>query len=156
MQRSDDTEEKAVNRLRTYHANVDAVVGYYKEQLVEVRLAACVPAALSAAELSCVPSIQRSGMCALQLALVLDQQARHADSLHVCCTARALNRLMARCPWTTSLHPLRRPLATPRCWLREPSAGKAGLQNGWPLLPVLVASQAHINCLNTPQGTCDS
>ncbi len=37
VQRSDDTEEKAVNRLRTYHANVDAVIGYYKEQLVEVR-----------------------------------------------------------------------------------------------------------------------
>ena len=36
MQRSDDTEEKAVNRLRTYHANVDAVIGYYKDQLVEV------------------------------------------------------------------------------------------------------------------------
>lgn len=40
VQRSDDTEEKAVNRLRTYHANVDAVIGYYKEQLVEVRLVA--------------------------------------------------------------------------------------------------------------------
>ncbi|PRW20668.1 adenylate kinase [Chlorella sorokiniana] len=36
VQRSDDTEEKAVNRLRTYHANVDAVVGYYKDQLVEI------------------------------------------------------------------------------------------------------------------------
>ncbi|KAI7845554.1 hypothetical protein COHA_000845 [Chlorella ohadii] len=36
VQRSDDTEEKAVNRLRTYHANVDAVIGYYKEQLVEI------------------------------------------------------------------------------------------------------------------------
>lgn len=36
VQRSDDTEEKARNRLRTYHANVDAVVGYYKDQLVEV------------------------------------------------------------------------------------------------------------------------
>lgn len=36
VQRSDDTEEKAVNRLRTYHANVDAVVGYYKDQLVAV------------------------------------------------------------------------------------------------------------------------
>lgn len=36
MQRSDDTEEKARNRLRTYHANVDAVIGYYKQQLVEV------------------------------------------------------------------------------------------------------------------------
>ncbi len=37
-QRSDDTEEKARNRLRTYHANVDAVVDYYREQLVEVRV----------------------------------------------------------------------------------------------------------------------
>ncbi len=37
VQRSDDTEDKARNRLRTYHANVDAVIGYYKEQLVEVR-----------------------------------------------------------------------------------------------------------------------
>jgi len=36
VQRSDDTEEKARNRLRTYHANVDAVIGYYKQQLVEV------------------------------------------------------------------------------------------------------------------------
>ncbi|KAI3434536.1 hypothetical protein D9Q98_002609 [Chlorella vulgaris] len=35
-QRSDDTEEKARNRLRTYHANVDAVVDYYREQLVEI------------------------------------------------------------------------------------------------------------------------
>lgn len=43
VQRSDDTEEKAVNRLRTYHANVDAVIGYYKGQLVEV--SACSPAA---------------------------------------------------------------------------------------------------------------
>lgn len=39
VQRSDDTEEKARNRLRTYHANVDAVIGYYKDQLVEVRAA---------------------------------------------------------------------------------------------------------------------
>jgi adenylate kinase family enzyme len=37
VQRSDDTEEKARNRLRTYHANVDAVVGYYQDALVEVR-----------------------------------------------------------------------------------------------------------------------
>ncbi|KAL4450571.1 hypothetical protein ABPG77_000927 [Micractinium sp. CCAP 211/92] len=36
VQRSDDTEDKARNRLRTYHANVDAVIGYYKEQLVEI------------------------------------------------------------------------------------------------------------------------
>lgn len=42
VQRSDDTEEKAVNRLRTYHANVDAVIGYYKQQLVEVRRCAAV------------------------------------------------------------------------------------------------------------------
>lgn len=41
VQRSDDTEEKARNRLRTYHANVDAVIGYYKDQLVEVRLTTC-------------------------------------------------------------------------------------------------------------------
>ena len=42
VQRSDDTEEKAVNRLRTYHANVDAVIGYYKDQLVEVRETLCM------------------------------------------------------------------------------------------------------------------
>ncbi|PSC74423.1 adenylate kinase [Micractinium conductrix] len=36
VQRSDDTEEKARNRLWTYHANVDAVVGYYEQQLVEI------------------------------------------------------------------------------------------------------------------------
>lgn len=42
MQRSDDTEEKARNRLRTYHANVDAVVGYYKNEVVEVRACFCV------------------------------------------------------------------------------------------------------------------
>ncbi|GAB4813819.1 hypothetical protein N2152v2_000865 [Parachlorella kessleri] len=36
IQRSDDTEDKVRNRLRTYHANVDAVVGYYKDCLVEI------------------------------------------------------------------------------------------------------------------------
>lgn len=36
VQRSDDTEEKCVNRLKTYHANVDAVLGYYEQQLVQV------------------------------------------------------------------------------------------------------------------------
>lgn len=36
VQRSDDTEDKVRNRLRTYHNNVDAVVGYYKDCLVEV------------------------------------------------------------------------------------------------------------------------
>lgn len=41
VQRSDDTEEKAVNRLRTYHSNVDAVVGYYRDQLVQVSEGDC-------------------------------------------------------------------------------------------------------------------
>lgn len=36
VQRSDDTEEKARNRLRTYHANVNAVLGFYGDQLVKV------------------------------------------------------------------------------------------------------------------------
>jgi len=37
VQRSDDTEDKLRNRLATHHKNVDAVVGYYKDKLVEVR-----------------------------------------------------------------------------------------------------------------------
>jgi adenylate kinase len=36
VQRSDDTEEKVRNRLVTYHRHVDAVLGYYREELVEV------------------------------------------------------------------------------------------------------------------------
>lgn len=36
VQRSDDTEEKVRNRLETYHKHVDAVVGYYKDALVEI------------------------------------------------------------------------------------------------------------------------
>lgn len=36
VQRSDDTEEKVRNRLTTYHTHVDAVVGYYKDELVEI------------------------------------------------------------------------------------------------------------------------
>ena len=35
-QRSDDTEEMVRRRLDTYHKNVEAVVGYYKDQLVEI------------------------------------------------------------------------------------------------------------------------
>jgi adenylate kinase family enzyme len=36
VQRTDDTEEKARNRLQTYHSNVDAVLGFYNNQLVKV------------------------------------------------------------------------------------------------------------------------
>ncbi|EIE26817.1 adenylate kinase in complex with the inhibitor P1,P5-Bis(Adenosine-5'-)pentaphosphate [Coccomyxa subellipsoidea C-169] len=36
VQRSDDTEDKLRNRLATHHKNVEAVVGYYKDMLVEV------------------------------------------------------------------------------------------------------------------------
>ena len=36
IQRSDDTEAKLRNRLETHHANVAAVIGYYKDMLVEV------------------------------------------------------------------------------------------------------------------------
>lgn len=36
VQRSDDTEDKLRNRLAGHHKNVAAVVGYYKEELVEV------------------------------------------------------------------------------------------------------------------------
>lgn len=35
-QRSDDTEEMVRRRLDTYHNNVNAVVGYYKNELVEI------------------------------------------------------------------------------------------------------------------------
>ena len=55
VQRSDDTEEKAVNRLRTYHANVDAVIGYYKQQLVEVRPACCLAWRLARGGMGCAP-----------------------------------------------------------------------------------------------------
>ena len=37
VQRSDDTEAKLRNRLDTHHANVAAVLGYYKDITVEVR-----------------------------------------------------------------------------------------------------------------------
>ena len=37
VQRSDDTEEKLRNRLEGHHKNVEAVVGYYKDELVEVQ-----------------------------------------------------------------------------------------------------------------------
>ncbi len=36
IQRSDDTEDSLRNRLSTHHKNVEAVVGYYKDMLVEV------------------------------------------------------------------------------------------------------------------------
>jgi len=36
IQRSDDTEEKCKVRLDTYHKNVDAVIGYYKNLMVEI------------------------------------------------------------------------------------------------------------------------
>ncbi len=37
QQRSDDTEDKLRTRLATHHANVAAVVGYYKDVLVQAR-----------------------------------------------------------------------------------------------------------------------
>lgn len=36
VQRSDDTEEMAVNRLQTYHNNVNSVLDFYRDILVEV------------------------------------------------------------------------------------------------------------------------
>lgn len=36
VHRSDDTEEMVRNRLDTYHNHVDAVVGYYKDVMVEI------------------------------------------------------------------------------------------------------------------------
>ena len=36
MQRADDTEEKAKTRIQVYHDNVNAVTGFYKDQMVEV------------------------------------------------------------------------------------------------------------------------
>ena len=36
IQRSDDTAEKVKTRLHNHHSNVDAVLGYYQDQLVEV------------------------------------------------------------------------------------------------------------------------
>ena len=35
-QRSDDTEEKAKNRLQVHHSNVEAVVGKYEDKLKEI------------------------------------------------------------------------------------------------------------------------
>lgn len=36
QQRSDDTEEKAVMRLKTHASNVDAVLGFYKGVMAEI------------------------------------------------------------------------------------------------------------------------
>lgn len=36
VQRSDDTEDMAVNRLQTYHSNVNSVLNYYRDILVEI------------------------------------------------------------------------------------------------------------------------
>lgn len=36
VQRSDDTEEKCLTRLKTYHSNVANVLDYYKTVVVEV------------------------------------------------------------------------------------------------------------------------
>ena len=36
LQRSDDTEEKAQNRIQVYKDNVNAVNSYYKDQIVEI------------------------------------------------------------------------------------------------------------------------
>jgi adenylate kinase family enzyme len=36
VQRADDTEEKANIRIKVYHDNVNAVTGYYKDQMVQV------------------------------------------------------------------------------------------------------------------------
>ena len=41
IQRSDDTAEKVKTRLQNHHSNVDAVLGYYKDVLVEVRQSQC-------------------------------------------------------------------------------------------------------------------
>lgn len=38
IQRSDDTAEKVKTRLNSHHSNVDAVLGYYQDVLVEVRV----------------------------------------------------------------------------------------------------------------------
>ena len=38
IQRSDDTAEKVKTRLSSHHSNVDAVLGYYQDILVEVRV----------------------------------------------------------------------------------------------------------------------
>lgn len=38
VQRSDDTEDKLRTRLATHHANVAAVVGFYKDVLVQVSM----------------------------------------------------------------------------------------------------------------------
>ena len=39
-QRSDDTAEKVKTRLHNHHSNVDAVLGYYQDVLVEVESSA--------------------------------------------------------------------------------------------------------------------
>ena len=38
VQRSDDTEDKLRNRLAGHHRNVEAVVSYYTNELVEARI----------------------------------------------------------------------------------------------------------------------
>ena len=42
IQRSDDTAEKVKTRLHNHHSNVDAVLGYYKDVLVEVWQGHCM------------------------------------------------------------------------------------------------------------------
>ena len=36
VQRSDDTEEKANNRIKVYHENMGSVMSYYTDQIVQV------------------------------------------------------------------------------------------------------------------------
>lgn len=43
IQRSDDTAEKVKTRLNSHHSNVDAVLGYYQDILVEVRVSTSEP-----------------------------------------------------------------------------------------------------------------
>ena len=43
IQRSDDTAEKVKTRLQSHHSNVDAVLGYYQDVLVEVGHLHCQP-----------------------------------------------------------------------------------------------------------------
>ncbi|KFM24831.1 Adenylate kinase, chloroplastic [Auxenochlorella protothecoides] len=43
VQRSDDTEEAVRTRLATYHANLDAVLGFYPDQIVQIDGARSMP-----------------------------------------------------------------------------------------------------------------
>lgn len=43
IQRSDDTAEKVKTRLQSHHSNVDAVLGYYHDVLVEVGATVFLP-----------------------------------------------------------------------------------------------------------------